>query len=116
MFFPGYVPTETLKELYQQCYALVMPSTQEGFGLVYLEAMQYAKPCVGCWDQGAEDVIVHGETGFLVHDPDDPQELFDTLRYLLAQWLGYNGYKRLTERFTAHQYQARLKDQVLGVL
>ena len=27
------------------------PSTQEGFGLVYLEAMNYAKPCIGCFDQ-----------------------------------------------------------------
>lgn len=121
VFFPGYVPTEVLKALYQQCYAFVMPSTQEGFGLVYLEAMQYAKPCVGCWDQGAEDVIVHGETGWLIHNPDDPQELLDTLRELLqhpqqARWFGHNGYKRLTEHFTARQYQTRLKTQLLRVL
>jgi hypothetical protein len=121
VFFPGYVSTETLKALYQQCYAFVMPSTQEGFGLVYLEAMQYAKPCVGCWNQGAEDVIVHGETGLLLHDPDDPQELLDTLRDLLqhpqqAQWLGDQGYKRLTERFTARHYQARLRAQLLRLL
>ena len=121
VFFPGYIPTEMLKALYQQCYALVLPSTQEGFGLVYLEAMQYAKPCVGCWNQGAEDVIVHGETGFLVHDPNDPQELLDALRELLqhpqqAQWFGENGYKRLRDAFTAYQYQARLKSHLLGIL
>jgi glycosyltransferase involved in cell wall biosynthesis len=121
VFFPGYVPIETLKALYQQSYAFVMPSTQEGFGLAYLEAMQYAKPCVGCWGQGAEDVIVHGETGWLVRDPDDPQELLDTLRDLLqhpqqAQWFGDNGYKRLTEHFTARQYQARLTVQLLRIL
>ena len=121
VFFPGYVSVERLKTLYQQCYAFVMPSTQEGFGIAYLEAMQYAKPCVGCWDQGAEDVILHGKTGLLVHDPDNQEELLDTLRALLqhpqqAQGFGRNGYKRFTERFTSRQYQARLKAQLLRTL
>jgi hypothetical protein len=29
------------------------------------EAMNFAKPCVGCFDDGAEDVIIHGETGIV---------------------------------------------------
>ena len=73
VFLPGFVSTETLRSLYRDCYAFVLPSQQEGFGLAYLEAMNYAKPCVGCYDQGAEDVIVHGESGFLVHDPHNAQ-------------------------------------------
>ncbi len=121
VLFPGYVPLATLQALYQHCYALVMPSQQEGFGLAYLEAMQYAKPCVGCFNQGAEDVIAHGETGLLVHDPADTPSLLGVLKALLedhtyAQWLGQNGYKRLQREFTAHQYQARLKAHIAGLL
>src|SRR5262249_16135693 len=71
VFFPGFVPVEYLRRLYHRCYAFVMPSRQEGFGLAYLEAMNYAKPCIGCLDQGAEDVIIDDETGLLVREPDD---------------------------------------------
>ncbi|MDH3603490.1 MAG: glycosyltransferase family 4 protein [Candidatus Tectomicrobia bacterium] len=121
VFFPGYVSVEILQALYRNCYAFVMPSTQEGFGLVYLEAMRYAKPCVGCFDQGAEDVIVHEETGFLLRNPHNSQSLFSILRHLLrhpqhAQWLGRNGYKRLHDGFTARQYQARLQAEIARVL
>ncbi|ETW98286.1 MAG: hypothetical protein ETSY1_19385 [Candidatus Entotheonella factor] len=121
VFFPGYVPLATLQALYQHCYALVMPSRQEGFGLAYLEAMQYAKPCLGCFHQGAEDVIAHGETGLLVDDPADAPSLLGSLNTLLqdptyAQWLGQNGYKRLQREFTARHYQARLKAHITGLL
>jgi phosphatidylinositol alpha-1,6-mannosyltransferase len=121
VFLPGFVPIETLKQLYQQCYALVMPSKQEGFGLVYLEAMNYAKPCVGCFDDGAEDVIVHGKTGYLVRDPNDARELCGVLGRLLrdpehAQQLGKRGFERLHKHFTAEHVQARLREQIGKVL
>lgn len=121
VFFPGFVTTQFLRLLYRHCYAFVMPSRQEGFGLAYLEAMNYAKPCVGCFDQGAEDVIVHGETGYLVHDPDDRGELLETLRILLrdstsACMLGKRGFERLHQHFTANQYQRRIKQEIFRVL
>lgn len=121
VFFPGYMPLATLQALYRHCYALVMPSRQEGFGLAYLEAMHYAKPCVGCFNQGAEDIIAHGETGLLVHDPQDAPSLLRVLQDLLAcpsyaQWLGQNGYKRLQREFTARHHQARLKAQLKGLI
>lgn len=121
VFLPGFVSLETLQCLYRHCYAFVMPSKQEGFGLAYLEAMNYAKPCVGCFDQGAEDVIVHSETGFLVRDPSDSQELLEVLCALLrdperARTLGRRGFERLHERFTSRHVQARLKEQISRVL
>lgn len=121
VFLPGLVPMDLLQQLYARCYAFVMPSRQEGFGLAYLEAMSYGKPCVGCFDQGAEDVIVHGQTGFLVRDPDDPAELAGVLRPLLrdpalARRLGKHGFRRLHERFTARHHQERVKEQVRRLL
>jgi glycosyltransferase involved in cell wall biosynthesis len=98
-----------------------MPSTQEGFGLVYLEAMNYAKPCVGCRAAGAADVIVDGETGFLVEGPIDRREMLTVLRRLLAdpvraQAMGRRGLERLHRSFTAHHYQQRVKAAIAGVL
>ena len=121
VFFPGLVSVEMLARLYECCYAYVMPSKQEGFGLTYLEAMNYGKPCIGCFDDGAEDVIVHGETGFLVQNPDDGNELMRTLRMLLddpakATKMGEKGFERLHQHFTAQHVQDRIKRHIAGVL
>lgn len=121
VFLPGFVSVETLQCLYRKCYAFVMPSTQEGFGLAYLEAMNYGKPCVGCFEQGAEDVIVHGETGFLIRDANDSAEILGVLRALLsdpksAAALGRAGFERLHECFTSDHVRTRIKGQISRLL
>ncbi|MCH7562947.1 MAG: glycosyltransferase family 4 protein, partial [Gemmatimonadetes bacterium] len=121
VFLPGLVSNETLMRLYRRCYAFVMPSRQEGFGLVYLEAMNFGKPCVGCFDQGAAEVIVHGETGLLVEDPGDADELLGALHAILrqpeyAKELGRRGFQRLLEHFTATHVQACLKEKLAAIL
>lgn len=121
VFLPGWVPVTTLQSLYHHCYAFVMPSLQEGFGLVYLEAMNYAKPCVGCFDQGAEDIIIHGETGFLVHNPNDSEELFKVVSDLLkdpagSRQMGEMGFQRLHQFFTARRHQERVKEAISRLL
>jgi len=117
VFLPGYLPTDELGMLYAHSYAYVMPSKQEGFGLTYLEAMNFAKPCVGSRDDGAEDVIVDGETGFLVADRDDQASLVEVLSQMLsdpdaAARMGVAGLKRLNQRFTAGHFQKRIRDAV----
>jgi len=121
VFVPGTVSPETLRQLYAGCYAFTMPSKQEGFGLVYLEAMNAAKPCLGCWDDGAEDVIVHEETGLLVRDPRDASELGAALGRLLsdpgeAREMGKRGFDRLHAHFTAAHVQQRLHEQLTKVI
>lgn len=121
VFVPGFVSAPVLEDLYRDCYAFVMPSRQEGFGLSYLEAMNYAKPCVGCFDQGAEDVILHGQTGLLVADPHDRGELVGVLRALLAdperaRSMGRQGLALLHERFTSRHHRDRVKRQIAALL
>lgn len=121
VFIPGEVTQKMLESLYLACYAFVLPSLQEGFGLVYLEAMNYGKPCIGCWNQGAEDIIVHGQTGFLVKDPNNSEELLEVLRSLLgdpaqAAILGKNGFKRLHRLFTPRHHQDRVRERIEGFL
>jgi phosphatidyl-myo-inositol dimannoside synthase len=121
VFLPGHVSADTLKGLYRRCLAFVMPSTQEGFGLAYLEAMNFARPCIGCHDQGAEDVIVHADTGFLLREPDNPRELYEAVCTLLADdstaaRLGRNGFERLHARFTARHFQSRIEQLLLTAI
>lgn len=121
VFLPGFVGLEALKRLYQYCFAYVMPSMQEGFGIAYLEAMNFGKPCIGCFDQGTADIIVEGETGYLIHDQNSAQELTAAIQELLdnpanAQRLGRNGFTRLHERFTATHHQGRIREHITPLI
>ncbi len=44
----------------------LLPSSQESFGLVALEAMSCGVPVIGCRAGGLPELVVHGETGFLL--------------------------------------------------
>lgn len=121
VFLPGYVSNECLKSLYSTCYAFVMPSQQEGFGLVYLEAMNFSKSCVGCRNDGAEEVVVHESTGLLLNEQSNTSELTSALSRLLENpsWnkeLGIQGNCRLNERFSAESHQDRFARMLGGVL
>lgn len=121
VFLPGHVTVPTLQSLYEGCYAYAMPSRQEGFGIVYLEAMNWAKACVGCADDGGADVIVDGQTGLLVKDPEDIAELARTLQRLLeapalTARLGRGGFARLHEEFTADKAQQRIEAAIGSLL
>ena len=56
------------------CDLFVAPSRHESFGLVYPEAMNYAKPVIGCRAGGIPEVVDRGVTGLLVA-PAAPEEL-----------------------------------------
>lgn len=60
-----------------------LPSSQETFGIAYLEAMSMSTPIVGCQGQGIDGIVQHGVSGFLV-PPGDLGALVDVLDYLLS--------------------------------
>ena len=53
-------------QLYQSSHLLVVPSTFEGFGIVYLEAMRWGVVPVASSAGGAVEIIRNGENGWLV--------------------------------------------------
>lgn len=65
----GKLPNEELKSLLLQSHVLVVPSTYEGFGIVYVEGMGHGLPGIATPRGGPKAIIKHGETGFLAEDP-----------------------------------------------
>jgi phosphatidyl-myo-inositol dimannoside synthase len=69
------------------CYAaadvFALPSTGEGFGLVFLEAMAFGKPVVGADAGGIPDLMRDGSNGLLIR-PNDPYALAQGLSRLLG--------------------------------
>ena len=55
--FLGAISDEVLRAEYAACDFFALPSRKEGFGLVFLEAMTYGKPCLGARAGGVPEVI-----------------------------------------------------------
>jgi phosphatidylinositol alpha-1,6-mannosyltransferase len=76
--FLGHASTNLLQSLLAAASAFVMPSTGEGFGIVFLEAAAYGLPVVAGNKDGSVDALADGALGALV-DPDDPAALSEAL-------------------------------------
>lgn len=79
--FVGHVPESDLPSLYDEADVFVMPSTGEGFGIVFLEACQRGCAVIASNADGSVDPLRDGADGYLV-PPNDPRALADLLRSL----------------------------------
>jgi glycosyltransferase involved in cell wall biosynthesis len=74
----GPMNTDLLKHAYQSHDVLVLPSVNEAYGIVYLEAMSFGLPVIGTTAGGAKEIIKHGENGLLI----PPGDYFQLMQYL----------------------------------
>ncbi|HEY7434496.1 MAG TPA: glycosyltransferase family 4 protein, partial [Methylomirabilota bacterium] len=124
----GDLSRERLAEEYVNASVFCLPSVQEGFGIVFLEAMAAELPVVACRIAAVPEVVLDGATGLLVA-PRDPAALAEALERLisepaLAKRLGREGRRRalgfsprpVAERFLSavHSTQDRLGQQARG--
>ena len=75
--FFGKVSAEHLPALYRAADLFVLPSTGEGFGIVYLEAMASGTLAIGINAGGAPDALRHGHLGICVEPEDFKSALLD---------------------------------------
>ena len=68
--FHGALNNEPLRQILQQSHVLVVPSSYEGFGIVYLEGMGFGLPAIGTTAGAAGEVIEQGLTGYLIEPHD----------------------------------------------
>ena len=64
--FHGALRDSSLKAMMQESQLLVLPSTYEGFGIVYLEGMSFGLPAIGTTSGAASEIIDDSVTGFLI--------------------------------------------------
>lgn len=72
--FAGQVPDEELPDWFALAHAFAMPSTGEGFGIVFLEAAASGLPVIGGNRDGSVDALAEGSIGRLV-DPHSGDEV-----------------------------------------
>ena len=79
--FVGALPRQDLASEYRQASLMVLPSQDEGFGMVVAESMACGTPVVGLTGSpGPEDMITSGQTGLLVRPEDLAREIVALLR------------------------------------
>ncbi|RNC63053.1 MAG: putative teichuronic acid biosynthesis glycosyltransferase TuaC [Candidatus Dichloromethanomonas elyunquensis] len=102
--FMGQLPhSETMKQM-ASADIFCLPSWQEGFGVVYIEAMAQGMPVIGVRGEGIEDVIEPGRNGLLVR-PQNVEDIVQSLEALLrdpalAARLGEAGRETVLQGYT----------------
>jgi phosphatidylinositol alpha-1,6-mannosyltransferase len=114
----GQVSDEELSELYARCSVFVLAHIKmkngdcEGAPTVFLEAGAYGKPVIGGVEGGADAVIDHGKTGYVI-DPQDVPLLARHIKALLlnpdmASAMGMAGRRKIEEHHAPGKASERL--------
>lgn len=87
-FFYGEIKPENIQDFYSKLDFYVLPSRDETFGVVVVEAMACGLPVIATRCGGPEEIITE-ETGVLI-EKENPQELADAIRSLAGNLGSYN--------------------------
>ena len=112
--FLGRVPAEELPLLYRAADLYIMPSTREGFGIAFVEAMASGTTALGLALGGATDALCHGRLGLAVKD----SELVGTiLQFLDGQKPDPFALSKAThDRFGQAAFDARVRFAIESIL
>lgn len=99
----GQIDTQEKTDALAACDLLCLPSTQESFGAVYIEAWHFSKPVIGAKIPAVAEVIDDGVDGFLVDQ--EPAQIADRICQLLqqpalAQQMGAAGSRKAQARYS----------------
>jgi phosphatidyl-myo-inositol dimannoside synthase len=110
---------EELAACYARAAIFALPSTGEGFGLVFLEAMAFGCPLVGAACGGTTDLVEDGVNGLLV-PPRDPNRLTEALNRLLRDEvlrseLGRRGREIVRRKYSFEVFRTGLQNILVEV-
>ncbi len=117
--FFGHVSEAELQAAYARAAVFAMPSSKEGFGIVFLEAWQRELPVI-CSRQGAsKEIVTDGIDGFVV-DPADISMIADRLALLLsrpdlAKSMGESGRRKVDQKYSNPAFRLNL-DNIIDEL
>ncbi|MFH1457110.1 MAG: glycosyltransferase family 4 protein [Patescibacteria group bacterium] len=114
--FAGKVSDEELKNYYNNCDFLVLPSTDSGeaFGLVLVEAMSFGKPVIASNLPGVRTVCEDNINGFLV-EPRNINDLYNKMLKLienkdLAEKIGKKSRELVDEKYSWQIHVKKLEE------
>jgi glycosyltransferase involved in cell wall biosynthesis len=95
-----------LINLYKSADVVCVPSRNEPFGIVVLEAWAAGKPVVVTRNGGPAEMVTHGQEGYIVSDNPGSicwgiKEIFNNFAH--ARWMGERGRVKAAYRFTWDQ-------------
>jgi glycosyltransferase involved in cell wall biosynthesis len=80
--FLGSLPDGEVASLLEESHVLAVPSSHEGYGIVYVEAMGFGLPVIAGSHGGAIEIVDHGINGLLV-SPGDVKGIAEHIRDLV---------------------------------
>jgi phosphatidyl-myo-inositol dimannoside synthase len=104
--FTGYIPESEKAAHYNLADAYVMPSSGEGFGIVFIEAAACGVPAIGSLADGSREALLGGRLGILV-DPRKPDELIKAITRVLDD-PPPRARIRAVEKFSVASFRARV--------
>lgn len=88
--FLNHITDAELRHEYKYASMYVMPSRQEGFGLVFVEAMGWGLPILGCIGDAAEELIIDKKNGRLIGNEVDEDELLHAIKDIAKHEKSYS--------------------------
>jgi glycosyltransferase involved in cell wall biosynthesis len=116
----GALPARELAARCAASHLLAVPSSYEGFGIVYLEGMHFGLPAIASTAGAAKEIITHGQNGFLV-DPGDAAALAQYLKTLMTDRqqlleMSLTAQRRAAAHPTWNESAARVRDFLKSLL
>ena len=112
--FEGAVSDERLAELYGTCKAGIFLSHKEDFGMVPIECMSAGKPAIATNDGGFKESIKHLQTGYLVDDPTDFDQIQSAVLWLTDKRVAKmkKACEERAEEFSIHNHFVKLGGEI----
>ncbi|WP_082209872.1 glycosyltransferase family 4 protein [Fischerella sp. PCC 9605] len=115
----GEIRGKQLQDLFNQAALFAMPSLNEPWGFVYLEALACKTPVLGLNRNALPEITQNGRYGFLVDEP-TPTAIADAICHAFShpdklRTMGKEGQKHCLEKFSWEKTTIKIADMMLGI-